>query len=164
MSGSSIMSHIITLLAKIINLKIKKIIFVVNTIDNKISFFRNTYWNSNNRSSMFSNHLTNQRIGSNRQLDDYKKLLKLFNDMCKSLELECCYVLRPMRKKDDVRHLFNEIVKDFCINNQCMYIDLKSEFDDSCDNMFYDDIHLSAEGSRIFGNKLAEKLYELNWV
>lgn len=175
MSGTHILHALFVLLATVIPMNVKTVIYVVDINDFRASAMADgDYYTHHKNLSIF----TNYREDPAKQKPDYthfRKFIRDFWSICRIHGMRCIFVGRTYAN-DDRRSTVNKVAKKVCESLKCDYIELNesvknllqargqnfssSESFNACMNdLTYDTTHLTAQGAAIVGEALANELY-----
>ena len=158
MSGNSILSSIITTLIKSINNdNIKTVFYFVSVIDFHCCLYRddNCFYNTWHYNSIFNNVDLQRPKEFSPNYRQYLQFIDIFYKINLISNKNCYFILSPFGS-NRCEYILNDITKNYCIKNDYNFLDCT--FNDNCDDMFYDGVHLNKTGSLKFANFFSEKI------
>lgn len=175
MSGMHILHALFVLLAKIIPMDVKTVVYVVDVNDFRASSMADGgYYTRHKNLSIF----THTKEDPRKQKPEYvhlKKFIRDFYSICKVHGMRCLFVGRTYAA-DDNRSTANKVAKKVCESLKCDYIELgesvknmlqargqdlssQEAFNECMNGLTYDTTHLTAQGAAIVSEALADELY-----
>lgn len=177
MSGTHILHSLFVLLAKIVPMNVKTVVYVVDINEFRAAAMADgDYYTHHKNLSIF----THTKEDPPKQKPDYthfRKFIRDFWSICKIHGIRCVFAGRTYANGDK-RSTANTVAKKVCESLKCDYIDLsegvknllqargedlstEEKYNECMDGLTYDTTHLTAQGAAIVGEVLADELYSL---
>lgn len=175
MSGTHILHALFVLLATVIPMNVKTVVYVLDINEFRASSMADgDYYTHQKNLSIF----TNYKEDPAKQKPDYthfRKFIRDFWSISKIHGMRCIFVGRTYAD-DDRRSTTNKVAKKVCESLKCDYIELsesvknllqargqdlssREAFNACMNGLTYDTTHLTAQGAAIVGEALANELY-----
>jgi len=106
----------------------------------------------------------------------FRSHLNTFIDMCRNFGIEPVLMTQPIGSfetrmtppwlSESLQYQFNEIIREVCAERSCMLIDLENYIYNNVENfnepmvVFYDRVHVSDNGSKIYADFIASEIYK----
>lgn len=174
MSGMHILHALFVLLAKIVPMNVKTVVYVFDINEfRSASMADGNYFTRHKNLSIF----IDAKEYPPKQNPDYahfRKFIRDFWSICRIHGIRCVFAGRTYAA-DDNRASANKVAKKVCESLKCDYIDLSesvknklkeegrelSSYNEYMNGLTYDGTHLTAQGAAIVGYALADELYAL---
>lgn len=174
-SGATSLSHLLSLLAKVIPLRPDLIVIMNGVIDADALIHESEFWTK----SEYINPLQEEtgvvvasKRRENLEFSSRSKLSRLIVDTCHLFGIKLVFATFPLRGEDEFRSEYlkkhvkrndrlggvNEHTRRFSRENGVVLLDLERAFTGRTD-LFYDLFHLNENGARVLGEHIADFIY-----